>query len=48
MPAKNHLTSEDLESLLEQACNWLGDYLKTNPNLSESDRTLCDDIPTQN
>jgi WD40 repeat protein len=45
-PASGNTTS-DLESLLEQACNWLGDYLKTNINVKECDRTLCDDIPTQ-
>jgi WD40 repeat protein/tetratricopeptide (TPR) repeat protein len=36
-----------LEVLLERGCNWLRDYLKTNPNVSESDRHLCDDILTQ-
>ncbi|MBE9127145.1 MULTISPECIES: PD40 domain-containing protein [unclassified Coleofasciculus] len=35
-----------LDNLLVQGCNWLRDYLKTNPNVSESDRTLCDDICT--
>jgi len=37
----------DLDDLLERGCNWLQDYLKTNPNISESDRTLCDGIGTQ-
>ena len=36
-----------LEDLVRSGCNWLRDYLKTNPNVSESDRTLCDDICTQ-
>ncbi len=36
----------DLDDLLELGCNWLRDYLKTNPNVSESDRNLCDDILT--
>jgi WD40 repeat protein len=36
----------DLDELLVCACNWVRDYLKTNPNVSESDRHLCDDIPT--
>ena len=36
----------DLESIsrldyFKYACNWLKNYLKTNPNLEESDRRLC-------
>jgi WD40 repeat protein len=31
----------DLEDLLKRGCNWLQDYLRTNPNVSESDRHLC-------
>jgi WD40 repeat protein len=27
---------------LKYGCDWVQDYLKTNPNVSESDRTLCD------
>ncbi|MBD0343498.1 MAG: hypothetical protein ICV63_01415, partial [Coleofasciculus sp. Co-bin14] len=46
----------DLEDLLIRACDRLRDYLKTNPNVSQSDaygaanagRTLCDGICTQN
>ncbi|MBD1881251.1 hypothetical protein [Coleofasciculus sp. FACHB-T130] len=34
----------NLEDLLVRGCNWLRDYLKTNPNVSESDRHLCDGI----
>jgi WD40 repeat protein len=37
----------DLDDLLVRGCNWLRDYLKTNPNVSESDRHLCDGIGTQ-
>jgi WD40 repeat protein len=37
----------NLDELLVQGCNWLRDYLKTNPNISESDRHLCDGIGTQ-
>ncbi|MEQ9550573.1 MAG: WD40 repeat domain-containing protein [Coleofasciculus sp. G3-WIS-01] len=33
-----------LANLLVRGCNWLQDYLKTNPNVSESDRTVCDNI----
>jgi WD40 repeat protein len=35
---------ENLDQLLVRGCNWLHDYLQNNPNLSESDRHLCDDI----
>jgi tetratricopeptide (TPR) repeat protein len=37
----------DLDNLLVRGCDWVRPYLKTNPNVSESDRTLCDDISTQ-
>ncbi|MEQ9669843.1 MAG: hypothetical protein RLO19_16035 [Coleofasciculus sp. G2-EDA-02] len=37
----------DLDDLLIRGCNWLRDYLKTNPNISEEDRHLCDGIGTQ-
>jgi WD40 repeat protein len=37
----------DLNALLQRGCNWVRDYLKNNRNVSESDRHLCDDIPTQ-
>jgi len=37
----------NLDALLVQGCNWLHDYLKTNPNMGESDRHLCDGIGTQ-
>lgn len=32
----------DLDHLLHEACEWVGDYLITNPNVSASDRQLCD------
>ena len=32
----------DLEGVLAYGCKWLRDYLSTNPNVSPSDRTLCD------
>jgi WD40 repeat protein len=34
----------DLNRLLRYGCDWARDYLKTNANLSESDRHLCDGI----
>ncbi|MBD0361887.1 MAG: hypothetical protein ICV55_03750 [Coleofasciculus sp. C3-bin4] len=36
----------DLDYLLKSGCDRLRDYLKTNPNVSQSDRTLCDGICT--
>jgi WD40 repeat protein len=33
---------DKLDNLLDRGCNWLRDYLKNNPNVSQSDRTLCD------
>jgi WD40 repeat protein len=39
-------TVSELESLLIQGCHWMGDYLKTNPNVRKSDRYLCDNIGT--
>jgi WD40 repeat protein len=41
------LDSLELDDLVVCGCNWLHDYLKTNPYLSESDRHLCDGIGTQ-
>jgi len=41
--------SPSLDDLMRQGCNWARDYLK-NPNakVEKSDRTLCDDILTEN
>ena len=36
----------DLDNLLVRGCDWARDYLKNNPNVSQSDRTLCDGIGT--
>jgi WD40 repeat protein len=33
-----------LDYYLLRGCEWLHGYLKTNPNVSETDRGLCDDI----
>jgi len=35
----------NFDDLLVRGCDWVRDYLKTNPNVS--DRTLCDGIGTQ-
>ncbi len=37
----------NLDNLIKLGCNWVGDYLRNNPNVSESDRRLCDRICTQ-
>ncbi len=34
--------NSNLEHLLKRACDWLYDYLKTNPNVSDSDKDICD------
>ncbi|BAY65347.1 WD-40 repeat-containing protein [Calothrix brevissima NIES-22] len=39
--------SLELKNLLVTGCNWIQDYLKTNPKISESDRHLCEGISTQ-
>jgi hypothetical protein len=36
-----------LQKLLGQKCDRVRDYLQNNPNVSESDRHLCDGIGTQ-
>ena len=41
------LRVESLEQLLARGCNWLRDYLTTNPNVKESDKRLCEGIKTQ-
>ncbi|WP_371357245.1 hypothetical protein [Hydrocoleum sp. CS-953] len=32
------------DRLHEWGCNWMRDYLENNPNVSESDRRLCDGV----
>ena len=34
----------NIDDLLKHSCNWVRDYLKNNPNVTEKDRRLCDDI----
>ncbi|MEH2379823.1 MAG: hypothetical protein V7K27_13215 [Nostoc sp.] len=38
----------NLDDLLVRGCSWVGDYLKHNRNLEESDRLLCDGITRKN
>ena len=35
----------DVGGLRKYTCDWMWDYLQNNPNVSESDRHLCDDVP---
>ncbi|MFS0519399.1 caspase family protein [Nostoc sp. UIC 10607] len=34
-----------LDSLIGRSCNWVRNYLQNNPNVTDSDRRLCDDVP---
>ena len=34
----------DLDSLTARSCDWIRNYLTYNPNVSESNRHLCDGI----
>ncbi len=36
--------AKDLDKLLKYACNWGREYFETNPNLTQSDKKLCDKI----
>jgi len=40
---------EDLQfnQLMQDACDWVRDYLKNNPTVEESDKHLCDGVGTQ-
>ncbi|WP_414581600.1 caspase family protein [Scytonema sp. PCC 10023] len=38
------LRSLDLEDVIRHGCDWVRDYLTNNPNVSEEDRKICDDI----
>jgi WD40 repeat protein len=38
---------KSLEQLLDNSCDWVRDYLENNPNVSKSDKDLCDRIGTQ-
>jgi WD40 repeat protein len=41
-----HLDTDfDLEVLRRRGCTWVRNYLQTNPNVSEHDRHICDDVP---
>ncbi|MBL1202379.1 MAG: hypothetical protein FWK04_25750, partial [Nostoc sp. GBBB01] len=34
----------NLNNLMVKGCAWVRDYLQNNPNVSESDKRLCDDV----
>ncbi|MEM9567267.1 MAG: WD40 repeat domain-containing protein, partial [Cyanobacteria bacterium P01_E01_bin.34] len=34
-----------LDSLVQHGCDWLDDYFRTNLNVDESERDLCEDLP---
>jgi WD40 repeat protein len=36
----------DLDDLLKGGCDWVRGYLESSPYVSDSDRHLCDGIPT--
>ncbi|MBD1937926.1 AAA-like domain-containing protein [Microcoleus sp. FACHB-68] len=31
----------NLESIMSEGCNWISDYLKTNPNVTKDDKQMC-------
>jgi WD40 repeat protein len=39
-----NLEDLQLDRLMQDACDWVRDYLKYNSKVKQSDRTLCDDI----
>ncbi|MGF2036143.1 MAG: caspase family protein [Nostoc sp. CmiVER01] len=41
---KDLIISGTLDKLMNYSCDWLRSYLQSNPNVSDSDRTLCDGI----
>lgn len=40
-----NLTGLNLNSLLQESCSWLRDYLETNPNADRDDRQFCNSLP---
>jgi WD40 repeat protein len=41
LPGKDAVPSSILPQLLAEGCDWLRDYLTTNPNASESEKQMC-------
>ena len=42
-----NLEDLQLDKLMQDACDWVGDYLKNNSKMEESERHLCDGVKTQ-
>lgn len=40
--------SVDLDKVLASGCDWVRDYLRTNAEVKEEDRYLCEGVKTQN
>ncbi|MBL1179279.1 WD40 repeat domain-containing protein, partial [Pantanalinema sp. GBBB05] len=40
-------TDFDPKVLRQRGCNWVRSYLQNNPNVSESDRHICDGVATE-
>ena len=38
---------ENLDELIKRSCDWLEDYLRTNPNLTEEEKRICDEYSEQ-
>ncbi len=36
---------ESFDELMVRGCKWVREYLESNPNVQESDRSLCDGVP---
>ena len=41
------LSNLTLDNLMVRGCDWVRSYLENNPNLSDSDKDLCNGIGTQ-
>ncbi len=42
LPGRDTVPLSIVPQLLAEGCDWLGDYLSTNPRASDSDRQMCD------
>ncbi|MDF5726932.1 MAG: hypothetical protein PUP92_02585 [Rhizonema sp. PD38] len=36
---------ESFDELMKRGCDWVRNYLTNNPDVTESDRHLCDNVP---
>ncbi|MEG3960635.1 hypothetical protein, partial [Microcoleus sp. herbarium2] len=37
----------DVDKLMALGCNWISDYLRTNPKVTEEDKQMCADYLSQ-